>query len=121
VSTAIYHLLRPGEWPQAGEYRPPSLTSEGFVHFSFADQVAASANRHFPDAAELLAVEVDPSAVAARVKVEDTYGTGTAYPHVYGPIPVAAAVGIHRLCRDAARRWVFNPAPAAPGHVAPDR
>jgi uncharacterized protein (DUF952 family) len=117
----IYHLLAPGTWPTAGEYRPASLDTEGFVHFSFAAQVAGSANRHYADADELVAIEVDPRRLDARVAVEDSYGSGTAYPHVYGPIPASAAVAGHPLRRDDSGRWVFSRPDAAPGHASTAR
>jgi uncharacterized protein (DUF952 family) len=117
----IFHLLAPGTWPAAGEYRAASLDTEGFVHFSFADQVAGSANRHYGDVDELVAIEVDPRRLDARVAVEDSYGSGTAYPHVYGPIPANAAVATHPLRRDAGGRWVFSRPGAEPGHASTDR
>jgi uncharacterized protein (DUF952 family) len=110
----LFHLVHPAEWVAAassGSYRPASLDSEGFVHFSYAEQVAGSANRHYDDAVELVVVEVDPDRLDAPLRVEDSYGTGTAFPHVYGPIPVSAAVAMHPLRRGADGAWVFD-APA---------
>jgi uncharacterized protein (DUF952 family)/lysophospholipase L1-like esterase len=104
---SVFHIVAPADWPTSGAYRPPSLDDEGFVHLSFADQVAGSANRHYPDADALLAVELDPSALAAEVRVEDSYGGGVAFPHAYGPVPVSAAVALHPLDRDADGCWSF--------------
>jgi len=104
----VFHLVSPHDWPAAGWYRPPSLATEGFVHLSFADQVAGSANRHLAGADELLAVELDPVAVGADIRVEDTYGSGTAFPHAYGPIPVSAALAMHRVERDPGGHWRFE-------------
>ena len=77
------------------------------MHFSFADQVAGSANRHYADAPELVVVEVDADRLDAPLRVEDTYGSGTAFPHVYGSIPTSAAVAVHPLRRDAGGHWIF--------------
>lgn len=118
---AIFHLLAPDAWPAVGDYRPGSLDTEGFVHFSFAEQVEGSANRHYAAAAELVAVEVDPRRVEARLAVEDSYGSGAAYPHVYGPIPASAAVASHALWRDGSGSWVFSRPDAAPGRASPGR
>jgi uncharacterized protein (DUF952 family)/lysophospholipase L1-like esterase len=109
---SLFHLVAPGDWPATGWYAPPSLAAEGFVHLSFADQVAGSANRHYGDAAELAAVELDPAALPARIAVEDSYGGGTAFPHVYGPVPAGAAVAVHPLDRGPDGAWAFNPVPA---------
>jgi lysophospholipase L1-like esterase/uncharacterized protein (DUF952 family) len=101
----VYHLVAPEEWPGAGEYRPASLAAEGFVHLSFADQVLGSANRHLPHAGELIAVQLDPVAIGAEIRIEDSYGSGAAFPHAYGPLPVSAATGRHRLRRDDTGQW----------------
>jgi lysophospholipase L1-like esterase/uncharacterized protein (DUF952 family) len=115
----VFHLVVPGEWPASGRYSPPSLASEGFVHLSFADQVEAPANAYYADEPELLAIELDPGRIPARIVVEDSYGSGTAYPHAYGPIPVTAAVGVHELGRGASGEWEFAPLSRPSLEVAP--
>ena len=117
---SLFHLVEPAAWPRSGNYRPASLTAEGFVHLSFADQVAGSANRHYADAPELVVVEIDPMAVPAEIRVEDTYGSGTAFPHAYGPLPVSAAVATALLRRDGNGQWLFSP-DAADAAASPDR
>ncbi|WP_375484044.1 DUF952 domain-containing protein [uncultured Jatrophihabitans sp.] len=108
----LFHLVTPQAWAaavEAGEYRPASLAAEGFVHFSFAEQVAGTANLLYRDEPELVVVEVDTDAVPAEVRVEDTYGHGAEFPHVYGPVPTAAAVAVHPLARGANGDWTFTP------------
>ena len=93
----LFHLVDGPTWRAAvvtGEYRPASLADEGFVHFSFADQVAQTARRHYPDVPELLSLEVDPELLTAPVVVEDLTGSGEAFPHVYGIVPVRAVVEV---------------------------
>lgn len=110
--TMLFHIVDADAWAAAahlGEYRPPSLEIEGFVHCSYAEQVAATANRHYGDSAELCVVELDPTRIAAPVHVEDTSARGEAFPHVYGPIPTAAAVATHELVRDQSGAWTFRP------------
>ncbi len=82
----------------AGTYRPPSLASEGFVHCSFADQVAGTAARWFGDVGGLIVVELD-SATVPEVRIEDSYGRGQSFPHIYGAVPTAAAVAVWPLTR----------------------
>jgi uncharacterized protein (DUF952 family) len=117
---SLFHLVPPQQWPSAGWYEPASLATEGFVHLSFADQVAGSANRHYADAGELVAVELDPAALTGEIRIEDSYGRGTAFPHVYAPVPVSAAVAVHPLARDGDGRWEFNVADAGAA-ASPDR
>ncbi|HEY4375598.1 MAG TPA: DUF952 domain-containing protein [Acidimicrobiales bacterium] len=91
----LYHLASDAEWEAAqaaGEIRPESLATEGFVHCSWDHQVAATAGRHFPGQADLLLLRLDPDALGAPVIEEDSYGSGTAYPHVYASIPASAIV-----------------------------
>ena len=90
----IFHIVDRDVWTAAverGEYRPASLAAEGFVHFSFADQVRDTHDRYYHDVPNLFVVEVDPARLATDVKIENEF------PHVYGPIPSVAAVGIYEL------------------------
>ena len=119
----LFHIVQRPAWTAAlaaGTYRPPSLEAEGFVHFSFADQVAGTANARFRGAPGLVVVEFDSARIGADVVVEDSYGSGTAFPHVYAPIPVAAAVAVHELRRDAGGDYGFSPDRAADA-ASPDR
>lgn len=120
----IFHIVERGTWAlaeSAGSYRPESLQSEGFVHFSFAGQVAAVANERYADALNLCVIEVDPARLDAPVVVEDSYGSGTEFPHVYSAIPPSAAVAVYDLPRGEDGRYRFDPAalPDAPGVPGP--
>ena len=105
----LFHIIDPAVWAAtAGEYRPPSLAGEGFIHFSFADQVEGTANRHYADAPALIVLEVDPARLPDEIRVEDSYGAGTEFPHLYGPLPVAAVVAVHPLPRGDNGRFTFD-------------
>jgi uncharacterized protein (DUF952 family) len=106
----IFHIVDRGTWAlavSAGEYRPESLQAEGFVHFSFADQVEPTANLRYADAVNVCVVEFDPEQLPAPVVVEDTADRGEQFPHVYAPIPTSAAVAVHDLPRDGDGRYHF--------------
>jgi uncharacterized protein (DUF952 family) len=108
----IFHIVAPGVWARAqegGTYLPAGYEQDGFVHCSFADQVAQVANARYREAPELIVVEIESDAVPAEVRVEDSYGAGEEFPHVYGPIPVEAAVAVHPLLRADGGAWTFNP------------
>jgi uncharacterized protein (DUF952 family) len=108
---ALFHIVGAGEWRAAcelGRYAPSSLADEGFVHFSFLDQVSGTANRFYSDRDDLIVVEVDPGLLDEPVIVEDVYQTGEDFPHVYGAIPTSAAVAEHRLTRSADGRYRFG-------------
>ena len=101
-------LLAPAAWGQAGtEYRADSLSSEGFIHCSFAEQVARSANRFYADAPELLLLHIDPEALTSPLRTEAA-GTGEFFPHIYGPINRGAVVAVETLRRGPDGGWVFG-------------
>jgi uncharacterized protein (DUF952 family) len=119
----LFHIVDREMWRTAvasGEYRPPSLSAEGFVHCSFADQVALVANARYRDIEGLCVVELDPERLG-EIRVEDSYGEGNVFPHVYGPLPTGAARAIHELTRDPELGdWRFS-AGGASGAASPDR
>jgi len=120
---ALFHIVDRSAWQAAvdkGEYRAESLHSEGFIHCSFAQQVAGVANARYRAVEDLCVVELDPARLGAAVRVEDSYGSGQAYPHVYGLIPLAAAVATHELIRGADGDYRFSACGAADA-ASPDR
>jgi uncharacterized protein (DUF952 family) len=119
----IFHIVTPEVWAgavAAGEYLPAGFASDGFVHFSFAGQVERTANARYRDEPDLIVVEVETDEIPAEVRIEDSFGAGEEFPHVYGPVPPTAAVATHSLDRDASHDWVFTPG-AAGACASPDR
>ena len=98
----IYHLTFAGDWDAAitvGSYRVSgrgmTLESEGFLHFSYARQLAGTAERFWRDPEEpLVLLTVDPALLDRPVVDENTSGGTQLYPHLYGPLPVAAVVRV---------------------------
>ncbi len=95
----LYHLTSVSDWASAqgsGRYtvstRGRSLAQEGYIHCSFAEQVAATAARFYGDLDEVVLLSIDESALSSPVVVEDLVGGGERFPHVYGPIEVGAVV-----------------------------
>lgn len=92
----IYHIISKADWEAARNielYRGDTLETEGFIHCSDADQVADTANFLFGGRTDLLLLEIDPSALTKPLKYEDA-GDGRLFPHVYGPVEVAAVTRI---------------------------
>jgi uncharacterized protein (DUF952 family) len=99
VTAALYHLALASEWERAaaaGVYDRStigrSLAEEGFIHCSFATQVAATADRFYRGRDDVVLVRIDPGLLDADVRVEEVPGTSEAFPHLYGPLPLAAVV-----------------------------
>lgn len=93
---ALYHLATDAEWEayqSDGAVVPPSLEAEGFVHCSWGHQVPGTVSKHFAHVTGLLALRLDREALGdVRFVEEDSYGSGQAFPHVYGALPLAAVV-----------------------------
>ncbi len=66
---------------------------DGFIHFSTAAQVQDTAAKHFAGADDLLLVSVDPARLGRRLKWEPSRG-GALFPHLYGPLDLAAVVRV---------------------------
>jgi uncharacterized protein (DUF952 family) len=100
----IFHIALPDDWAGAftfGEYavstRGMSLDDVGFIHCSTADQIEATANRFYGDLTELVLLTIDPVAVPSDIVWEPPApGVDELFPHIYGPLPIAA-VNMHRF------------------------
>lgn len=102
--TTILHITTPDAWAaaqSAGEIRPPSLDTEGFVHCSTPAQLDTTLDRHFRGQGPLLTLELDPTAIAADLRWEESH-PGERFPHVYAAIPVAAVVAVEQVTPPAA-------------------
>ena len=104
----IYHFCPAADWAAAGAlYKAPSLETQGFIHCSFAEQVAWAANRFYADQQDLLVVHLDPHRLNSPVR-EEACDMGEIFPHIYGPINRDAVVMVHPLTRGADGRWQFS-------------
>ncbi len=95
MSACIVHICPRSDWERArqeGVYRPASLESEGFIHFSRPEQVAAVANRFYAGRTDLLLLWVPPQNLTAPLKWEAA--DGEIFPHLYGALPVEAVAAV---------------------------
>jgi uncharacterized protein (DUF952 family) len=101
---AVYKVLGRPAWLAAqalGSFDgSPVDLADGFIHFSTADQVAETARRHFRGVADLVLLEVDPTALGAPLTWEPSRG-GALFPHLYGPMPTAAVRSVRPLELDS--------------------
>jgi uncharacterized protein (DUF952 family) len=100
MTKTIYHMCKLAEWQAAqatGAYPGSSQdAADGFIHFSTAAQVKESAAKHRAGQDGLILLEVDAGLLGAALKWEPSRG-GHLFPHLYGPLPVAAVVKAHDL------------------------
>jgi len=98
----IYHIVTPEHWNYAckiGFYTAPSLSTEGFIHFSYLHQVLATAERYYSQIPDLMVLKVDVTKLSAELKVEQAAHGGW-YPHLYGELNLGAVIGYHPLVRN---------------------
>jgi uncharacterized protein (DUF952 family) len=93
----IFHITGRGEWERAqreGDYRAPSLASEGFIHCSRGDQVIRVADRLFRGRTGLVLLEIDAVRVRAEIRYENCEGGQEDFPHIYGPLDLDSVVRV---------------------------
>lgn len=85
----IYKILSQADWNLAVAaqiYRgSPDDHRDGFIHFSAAHQVAATAEKYFSNQADLLIVAFSEDQFTDELKWEASRG-GDEFPHLYGTL-----------------------------------
>jgi uncharacterized protein (DUF952 family) len=108
--SVIYHIFRREEWEaarRAGAYHGSSQDkADGFIHFSSGAQVKESAAKHRAGQSGLVLLAVDADRLGPALKWEPSRG-GALFPHLYGPLPIAAVLSVHDLPLGADGRHQF--------------
>ena len=94
----ILHFCTASVWADAqlaGEYTADSLSTEGFIHCSTAEQVHLPATALARGRTDLVLLEIDESRLPEPPRWEPGEGTDMEFPHVYCPIPVHAVIAVH--------------------------
>ncbi len=96
----LVHLTGVDAWAAsvlAGEHTDPSLGTEGFLHLSTVDAVLVPANEFLRGRDDLVALLVDADRLD-RTQLRFEAGSpphgDRSFPHLYGPLPVAAVVDV---------------------------
>jgi uncharacterized protein (DUF952 family) len=98
-----FHLVPKDTWLASDPgvpYAAGSLAAEGFIHCTDgADEMVATANRHYrDDPREFLVLTVDLDVAGSPWRIEDERGI---YPHVFGPIARKAVLSVTAAPRNA--------------------
>ncbi|TYL45971.1 DUF952 domain-containing protein [Nocardioides sp. BGMRC 2183] len=121
----IFHLALASDWRAAraaGAYtvstRGRTLAEEGFIHASRADQWPGIRDAFYADVTEpLVLLQIDTDLLDVPVVEEEgDPGSGVTYPHLYGPLRVAAVVRALELPPPAATS--DSPPPPADGKTS---
>lgn len=117
----IYHITAGADWEQArrdGAYRLSTrgvtLAQEGFIHASTARQVPLVANAFYRGDTGLVVLVIDTDLVEPEIRCERPPGSGETFPHIYGPLSVAAVISVLPLAADASGHFSFEPDESGP-------
>jgi uncharacterized protein (DUF952 family) len=108
----VYKICPEPLWRQAetaGIFAGAAIDlTDGYIHFSTADQVRETAAKHFSGQRDLLLVAIDTGALGPALKYEPSRG-GALFPHLYEPLDLRAV------------KWV-QPLPLGPdgSHIFPE-
>lgn len=108
----IYKICPASAWREAerlGTYRGSEVDlSDGFIHFSTAQQVRSTAAKHFAGQKGLFLIAVDADALGDSLRWEPAR-EGALFPHLYGELDVKAVSKVEPLPLSAAGRHIFPP------------
>lgn len=91
---ALLHVTSIEAWDAAqrsGLHDPPMLAQDGFLHLCTAAQLAYVLGKHFAGRTGLTLLHVDASKLD-DLRWEVSEPGRDAFPHLYGPLPVAAVI-----------------------------
>lgn len=106
-----FKILSRADWRAAvaeGRYDgSPADLADGYIHLSAAEQLEATAAKHYAGQNDLMLVEVDLAALGDALIWEPSRG-GALFPHIYGPLPVAATRAARALSVTADGRMILE-------------
>ena len=108
--TVVYKICPALLWREAevqGTFRGAGADlADGFIHFSTAETVKETAQRHFAGIADLVLVAFDDLSLGPELRYEPSRG-GALFPHLYGRLDPAAALWVKPLPLAQDGRHVF--------------
>jgi uncharacterized protein (DUF952 family) len=98
----IYTLVRRADWAEAesaGAYTGSADDRrDGFLHFSTAAQLRATAAKHRKGEMDLVIVEVESARLGDALRFEAPLsGRPGLFPHLYAPLPLSAVTRVLEL------------------------
>ncbi len=92
----IYHIVLPEIWAKFKDqnfYYAASLQTEGFIHCSFADQIAGVLERYYHGVKQVLILHLETEKLTSKL-INEASTNNEIYPHIYGQINIDAIVKI---------------------------
>ncbi len=105
--TVVHHIALVDDWQTAladGVYamstRGATLDEVGFIHCARPDQITGVLNRYYRDVDEVMLLDIDVDGLDIRDEPV-TLDTGVDhFPHLFGPLPIAAVIGARNIHRN---------------------
>jgi uncharacterized protein (DUF952 family) len=101
----IFKIVHVAKWVEAQNTRVYSGSAkdraDGFLHFSTGPQLRETLERYYAGVNDLLLVAVDPELLGDALRWEHAPSRGEDFPHLYGPLQLAAVQWSRELERDA--------------------
>jgi uncharacterized protein (DUF952 family) len=112
----IFHMALPDDGAAAfttGEYRMSTrgitLEQEGFIHCSTRNQLEDTANRFYADLDQLVVLTIDQRLVPSPIVFEPPApDLDVLFPHIYGPLPIAAVNLATQWTRQPDADWTLD-------------
>ena len=110
----LFHAALPSDWSaavDAGVYevstRGRTIADEGFIHASYENQVERVVNAFYADVDDLVLLVIDRDRLDVQVVDESPTGdpADEHFPHIYGPLPVAAVIEARAWRREPGASW----------------
>ena len=106
----IFKIIDEAAWKNAcvrGIFHGAEIDlADGYIHFSTAEQLAETAEKHFKGRDGLLLVAVEEAVLGKALKYEPARG-GKLFPHLYGALDPAIVAWAKPLRRDETGRHVL--------------
>lgn len=100
MSEPIYKICSRAEWQaalEAGSYAGSADDArDGFIHFSLAHQLAATAAKYFAGRTDLVLLAVDADRLGTALRFEPSRG-GELFPHLYASLPARCVLWARAL------------------------
>lgn len=100
MTRTAFKILTAQQWAQFEAdgifHGAPVDLADGYIHLSAADQVQGTLDKHFAGQDGLVIAEVDIEMLGDDIRWEVSRSDAL-FPHLYGPLPIKAVVGIEGL------------------------
>ncbi len=110
MGTMIYKAVPAPMWQQAQKERQwhgaPIDLSDGYIHFSTAEQLSETLAKHFSGQGDLLLVAIDEDRLGPALRWEVSRG-GALFPHLYAPLSTDDVDWVDDLPLDADSRHIL--------------